>query len=170
MKLKNHKSRVAKKRGILTCFVISTFGIFLSSAMACHENDVGSHELTIQEKQGGQGKSWMRPAHAGKNTAAYFCACGHDLPEGGKIKAVTADIARSIELHDHINDNGIMRMRPIEYVEIKDGQAGMAPGGKHIMIMGLKKDLKIGDKVEMTVKLEKPCGNCIEKVVQFVVQ
>lgn len=166
MKLKNHKLRI-KKTG---CLVVTAFTMLLTSAMACHEHYGDTHAQTKQEKQGEQGKSWMRPAHAGKNTAAYFCVCGHDLSEGVKITAVTSDIARSIELHDHINDKGIMRMRPVEFVEIKDGRSGMKPGGKHIMIMGLKKDLKVGDKVDLTLQLEKADGSRTEKVVQFVVQ
>ncbi len=170
MKLNNHKPSIGNTSGKAISLFLTMLAGLSTVAMACQENDACAQTEVIEEKQEQKGKSWMRPAHVGKNTAAYFCACGHDIPEGSKITAVTSDIARSIELHDHINDNGIMCMRLIAFVEIKDGKSGMAPGGKHIMIMGLKKGLKVGDKVDRTLKLEKRCGSCTQRIVQFVVQ
>ena len=51
-------------------------------------------------------------------------------------------------------DNGIMRMRPLPNgLEVSaGGEASLAPGGNHIMLIGLKAPLKEGDRVPATLR------------------
>ena len=90
-------------------------------------------------------------------TAAYLRveagAAGAD-----RLLAVKVDpsIAGVVEIHDMIDDNGIMKMRRIEAVEVKPGSpAELAPGGKHAMLMSLQKPLAAGDTVKLTLVFEK---------------
>lgn len=151
MKLKNRKVTLGVKKGIF-CFASFMLISLPSIAEPCSEHNATTAEQTQATQKG---VCWMRASHAGKNTAGYFYACPMTFKDPDKLLKAESDIAKIVELHDHINDNGIMKMRPIEFVEIKEGSAGMKPGGKHIMIMGLKKDLKAGDKVMMTLHFEK---------------
>lgn len=97
---------------------------------------------------------WAKPGISGKNTAAYLVISNPKNTEDKLIK-VECDIATSMELHDHINDNGVMKMRPVDFVAIKDKEVSMKPGSLHIMFMGLKKDLKEGDGVKMKLTFDK---------------
>lgn len=70
------------------------------------------------------------------------------------IKVVSADsgVAKVVELHTHTNDNGVMRMRKIPFIEVPaSGKTELKPGGLHIMLIGPHKPLKMGQ--EVTVKL-----------------
>ena len=53
-------------------------------------------------------------------------------------------------------DGGMLGMRPISRLEIPaGGSVELKPGSYHIMLIGLKQDLKPGDTIEITLKFEK---------------
>ena len=82
----------------------------------------------------------------------------------GEIQAVKTDRLVSIstsfasvaELHEHINDDGVMRMRRKEGgLMINPGQPMvMRPGGHHIMLMGLHKRLIAGEMIDLTLEFD----------------
>jgi hypothetical protein len=50
----------------------------------------------------------------------------------------------------------MMGMEPVARLEIPaGGTVQLAPGGYHIMLIGLTKDLNVGDTVQVTLKFEK---------------
>lgn len=68
-----------------------------------------------------------------------------------------SDVAARTELHTHIRDGDIMRMRKVEDgipVPAK-GMVEMKPGGYHIMFMGLKAPLKKGQSFPLELTFEK---------------
>jgi periplasmic copper chaperone A len=70
------------------------------------------------------------------------------------VKVIKADNTASkvTELHTHINEGGVMKMRPVPAIEIKaKGEAVLKPGGLHVMLIDLKGPMKEGDKVAITL-------------------
>jgi copper(I)-binding protein len=73
------------------------------------------------------------------------------------VKVVKADnpASKTTELHTHINDNGVMKMRPVPSIDIQaGGQAELKPGGLHVMMIGLKNALNEGDVVPITLTFD----------------
>jgi len=73
------------------------------------------------------------------------------------VKVVKADnpATRVTELHTHINDAGVMRMRPVPAIEVKaKGEAVLKPGGLHVMLIDLKAPMKEGDSVPITLTFD----------------
>ena len=73
------------------------------------------------------------------------------------VKVVKADnpASKVTELHTHINDNGVMRMRPVPAIEVKaKGEAVLKPGGLHVMLIDLKAPMKEGDTVPITLTFD----------------
>jgi periplasmic copper chaperone A len=73
------------------------------------------------------------------------------------VKVVKADnpASKVTELHTHINDNGVMRMRPVPAIEVKArGEAVLQPGGLHVMLIDLKAPMKEGDSVPITLTFD----------------
>ncbi|MBL8403447.1 MAG: copper chaperone PCu(A)C [Dechloromonas sp.] len=69
------------------------------------------------------------------------------------IKVVKAENTASkvTELHNHLNEGGVMKMRPVQSVDIKaKGEAVLKPGGLHVMLIDLKAAMKEGDVVPIT--------------------
>ncbi|AHF00984.1 hypothetical protein THIAE_03550 [Thiomicrospira aerophila AL3] len=63
-----------------------------------------------------------------------------------------SDAANTVELHTHINDGGVMRMREIPEIAIDPmGQAELKPGGLHVMLIGPTRALTEGDLVDITL-------------------
>lgn len=73
------------------------------------------------------------------------------------VKVLKADnpASRVTELHTHLNENGVMKMRPVPGIEVKaKGQAVLQPGGLHVMMIDLKAPMKEGDIVPITLSFD----------------
>lgn len=73
------------------------------------------------------------------------------------LKLVKADnpASRLTELHTHLNEGGVMKMRQVSMIEIKaGGEALLQPGGLHVMLIDLKIPLKEGDNVPITLTFD----------------
>ncbi len=69
---------------------------------------------------------------------------------------VKTSVARQVQIHQTRRDGGVMRMVPLDRLAIPaDGRAVLAPGGAHLMLMGLKAPLELGDTFDMTLIFEK---------------
>jgi copper(I)-binding protein len=101
------------------------------------------------------------------NGAVYFTV----VNEGGapdRIMRAQTDVAESVELHVSRLDNGVMKMEPVAGgVEVAaGGKVELKPGSYHVMLMGLKQDLKPGDRFPVTVELEKSGALKVEAIVR----
>lgn len=70
------------------------------------------------------------------------------------VKVLKADnpVSNVTELHTHLNEGGVMKMRPLAAIDIKaKGEAVLKPGGMHVMMINLKAPMKEGDMVPITL-------------------
>jgi copper(I)-binding protein len=84
------------------------------------------------------------------------------------IKVLKADnpASRLTELHTHLNEGGVMKMRPVAAVEIKaKSEAVLQPGGLHVMLIDLKAPLKDGDVVPITLGFDDGSSKKVEAKV-----
>ncbi|MEM8752832.1 MAG: copper chaperone PCu(A)C [Pseudomonadota bacterium] len=82
-----------------------------------------------------------------------------DLASGGaedRLIAARSDVSKRVEIHEHRNDNGVMRMREVEGgIPLPAGGAiDMEPGGYHVMLMGLHAPLEVGQSFPVTLVFE----------------
>lgn len=89
------------------------------------------------------------------------------------LKVIKADnpLSKITELHTHLNDGGVMKMRPVSAIEIKaKGEAVLKPGGLHVMMIDLKGPMKEGDSVPITLSFDDGSSKVVEaKVVRPMV-
>jgi len=93
----------------------------------------------------------------GKNAAVYFNAKAKD--QDVKIVAVELedhDLAEKVELHKiEKDDKGVHKMTKADNIIINAGEEfNFKAGGHHVMVMGLKKDLKNDDMVKLVIIAE----------------
>lgn len=67
--------------------------------------------------------------------------------------AVSPDIAGAVEIHETtVDENDVMQMRPVEAIEVPArGSVELKPGGYHIMLLDVQRDLNPGDTVTLTL-------------------
>jgi len=95
--------------------------------------------------------AWMRPATKDGNGAVYFVLQNHSA-DAHELTGVSSDIAQAVEMHESKMEGDVMQMHQVMSVPIK-GKAGIefAPGGYHVMLIGLKQDVKLGDQTQVTL-------------------
>ena len=98
--------------------------------------------------------AWARPTPGGaQNGAAYMTIA--EKGDADKLVGVSTPAAAMVEVHETIDDNGVMKMRPVRGLALEPGKpVALAPGGRHIMLMGLKAPLKVGDTFPLTLRFE----------------
>lgn len=72
-----------------------------------------------------------------------------------KLVSASSPVAATVEVHEMAMDGSVMRMRAIPSLALPAGKViELKPGGYHVMLMGLKKTLKEGDRVPLTLLIE----------------
>lgn len=72
-----------------------------------------------------------------------------------KLLSAEGDVAETIELHNHIHENGVMKMRPVDVIDVPaDGSVVLKPMGYHVMLIGLTEPLKAGDHFPLRLFFE----------------
>ena len=98
---------------------------------------------------------WARATPQGAKNGAAYLSLRNTGSQDDALLAARGDVAERIELHTHINDNGVMRMRPVPAIEVKaKGEAVLKPGGLHVMLIDLKAPMKEGDSVPLTLSFD----------------
>jgi copper(I)-binding protein len=91
---------------------------------------------------------WMRPGAEQMTTALYF-TLENNGSEADTLYAVETDVAKMVQIHETYSNGDVMGMREIGKIIIEpESSVKLEPGGMHIMVMRLKRDIKKGDEIE----------------------
>ena len=95
---------------------------------------------------------WMRPAAQGENEAVYFVIHNHSS-NANELVGISSEIAEAVEIHESTMTHGdVMQMDMLSSVPLgANGDVEFAPGGLHVMLVGLKQDIEVGDKIELVL-------------------
>ena len=91
---------------------------------------------------------------------------------GQDVKLVKADnpASKVTELHTHINDKGVMRMRQGPSIDVPaKGEAVLQPGGLHVMLIDMKAPLSEGQRVPVTLTFDDGSSKQIDVPVKKMV-
>ncbi len=110
---------------------------------------------------------WAREMPPNMTTTAAFFTMMNKGAADHKLVAAESPAAGMVELHTHINDNGVMRMRPVKEMAVPaGGRTELKPGGLHLMVMKLKHAFKAGDKLPITLVFEDGSKKAIQAEVR----
>lgn len=100
-------------------------------------------------------RAWIREAPPGAPAMAGFVAIEGGSRDVEIVAARSADFGR-VEIHEMLTEDGVMKMRPIERLELPAGaRLTLAPGAEHLMLFEPKRALAAGDTVTVTFELSK---------------
>jgi copper(I)-binding protein len=107
----------------------------------------------------------MAPPNA-TATAAYM-VLKNDGSAEIKLTKVDDNAAKATELHAHIHEGGMMKMRQVPDIALAaKSETALQPGGLHIMLIGLTAPLKEGDKIAFTLSFSDGSSKQIEATVR----
>lgn len=110
---------------------------------------------------------WARASAGAARTGAAYLTLSNPGADGDRLVAATTPVAGRVELHTHVRDGDVMRMRPVEAIEIPAGaKADLKPGGLHIMLLDLKAPLKQGETFPLTLQFEKGRAQTVTVAIQ----
>jgi copper(I)-binding protein len=116
-------------------------GAWASARAAHHEATPGASPMAATGT--GTGAVYLTVANGGN---------GADCLLGG-----STDVARVIEIHDMAIEGGVMRMIPLpDGLEIPaGGSVALEPQGYHVMLIDLTRDLRPGDRFDLTLRFQR---------------
>ncbi len=96
---------------------------------------------------------YVRAVPPGQKITAAFLQLANSSDSKHSLVAASSTAADVLELHSHIHENGMMKMRRIDKIEIPaKAKTELKPGTLHIMLIGLKNPLKPGQEVSIILK------------------
>lgn len=125
----------------------------------------GTSRIAVRE-------AWTRPAKAaqgtitgapqnpasamtgGSNSVVYLTiANGGDGAD--KLTGVQSAVAGAVELHRMEIKGNVATMRQVNAIEIpKGGEVRLDPNGYHLILVNVRRDLNVGDTVDLTLTFE----------------
>ena len=98
---------------------------------------------------------WSRPAAQGQNGVIYLEIRNHGAADD-RLVAVGTPLATKVELHRSTMEEGVHRMEKVESVVVPaGGTVALAPGGLHVMLIGLKFMLMAEETIPVTFTFER---------------
>jgi len=133
-----------KFRHSAAALLVFSFAALLAGPAAAADYKIGSLEVT---------QPWARATPKGASTGAAYLTVANTGSNTARLSCASTAVAAKCQIHEMAMSNGVMKMRPVEGgIEIKPGQTlTLKPGGYHLMLEGLKAQLKAGETVEATL-------------------
>jgi copper(I)-binding protein len=100
---------------------------------------------------------WARATVAQQTASGAFMQLRS--PVAARLVAVSTPVAASAELHKMEMTGQMMKMRQVDGIDLPAGQVvNLGSGGYHIMLMGLKRQLKEGESIPLSLIIERKGG------------
>jgi periplasmic copper chaperone A len=88
-------------------------------------------------------------------TGAAYLTVRNGGDQDDRLVGVSSEVADKAELHSSVMQDGVMKMRAVEALDVPaHGEAVLEPGGLHIMLIGLKAPLEEGKSFALTLEFE----------------
>jgi hypothetical protein len=107
--------------------------------------------------------AWARSSSAMASAGAAYATITNAGSAADALIGASSPAAATVEVHETVvmgspdaSGGGMMGMQPVARVEIPaGGSLQLKPGSYHVMLIGLVKDLKAGDTIDLTLKFER---------------
>ena len=99
---------------------------------------------------------WMRATPPGATVAGGFMTVVNKGASPDRLVGAASPVAERVELHVHAHEAGVMKMKQVPGFDIPaDGKFVLKPGGAHLMFVDVKRPIKQGETIPVTLKFEK---------------
>ena len=96
---------------------------------------------------------WVRATVPQQTAAGAFMKI--ESAQDARLVSASSSVAGAVELHEMKMENNVMKMRAVPGLAIPAGKAvELEPGGYHLMLQHLKKQMKEGETVPIRLVIE----------------
>jgi copper(I)-binding protein len=121
--------------------------------------------LTCAAQQVTVADAWARATVAGQTTAGAYAT--FTSASDAFLVGAASPFAERVEIHHMSLEGGVMRMRPVERIELPARKAvRLAPGGLHLMLIGVSRPLRAGERLPLALTFESRGGERAKIEVQ----
>lgn len=114
--------------------------------------------------------AWVRATVPGQSGTGGFMSL-RSPTAALQLVGFSTPVAGTAELHEMAMDGNVMRMRPVDGLDLPAGQTvELKPGGHHLMLMALKRPLTAGSTVPLVLRFKTPDGKLLEQKVAVPVR
>lgn len=97
--------------------------------------------------------AWVRPTVAGQTVAGAYLDI--TAKQKSRLIAVRSPVSPQVQIHWMQMDGEVMRMREVAGIDLpKNTKVSLKPGGYHLMLMQLKKPMRTGETIPLTLVIE----------------
>ena len=116
----------------------------LTCSLLCHA------DTALQVSQ-----AWLRAMPPGQPNGAAYMTLTNRGEQALTIVAMSSPLAQRVEIHESRLQDGMWRMQALAGLLLAAGQTEvLAPGGKHLMLFGLKHSPQEGEEVQFELTLQ----------------
>ena len=99
---------------------------------------------------------WSRATPGGARVGVGYLMIENRGAAPDRLLRAESDVSGSADLHETVTEAGVARMKPVDGVVIApNGRLELKPGGYHLMLSGLKRPLKEGERFAAALVFEK---------------
>lgn len=115
------------------------------------------------------GPAWIREVPPSSPVAAVFLTLTNSGEKPVRLLAIESPLAEKVHWHDMVREGGVMRMKVQRKVMLPArSRVELAPGGGHLMLLGLRQPLGVGMKVPLTLRFDNRQSLSVVAVVRAV--
>jgi periplasmic copper chaperone A len=101
-------------------------------------------------------QAWSRATPKGATVGVLYLTIINHGVDADRLLSASSPAAATLEFHSMKNENGVMQMAQLASLDVPPGgTVAFTPGALHIMMVGLKRQLKEGDAIPLTPIFEK---------------
>lgn len=113
--------------------------------------------------------AWVTPSRPGQTVVGGYMRLRS--AQDAALVQIDTDAAAKTEMHQMSMENDIMRMRRLDRLELPAGRTvDLAPGARHLMLFDVRRPLKAGDRVALTLTLRLADGQSVRRNVNAQVR
>ena len=118
-------------------------GALLTSAVTAAEFEIAN--IIISDP-------WSRATPPVAETGAVYLTLRNQGAGDDRLLGAGTPLAERAELHTHLMQDGVMMMRPVDFIDVPaKTRVRLEPGGLHVMLIGLQKPLAAGERYPLTL-------------------
>jgi copper(I)-binding protein len=130
-------------------YAILAAALLLVAIGVATAHEYGNQGVTVAQP-------WARATPGGAKVGGAYLEIKTAAGRRDRLVGARSPAAGAVEIHSHVNEGGIARMRRVDAIALKPGASFvLQPGGHHLMLTDLKAPLKEGDLVKLTLVFEK---------------